>query len=325
MPMRIGVVGAAGIAERALIEPARSVDEVVVAGVAARDPERAAAYAKEHGIAEVYPTYQALVEDDSLDAVYVPLANSLHARWAIAALDAGRHVLCEKPLASNAAQAAEVVAAAERNDRVMVEAFHWRYHPVAERMLELARAIGPLHELEAQFRVSIPANNVRYDYDLAGGSLMDLGCYCVHMVRTIVGTEPQVESATAVEGPPGVDVSMEATLAFPGDITALVGSSMVDESAGDRWMFVRARGSRGELDVVNPMAAQLGHVIRARLVDGGTVEETIETATSYEHQLRAFCRIVAGEQEALTGGADSIANMAVVDAVYQASGLGIRH
>jgi predicted dehydrogenase len=322
--MRIGVIGAAGIVGRALIEPARTVNEVDVVAVAARDPQRAAAFAEERGIPVVHPSYEALLADESLDAIYVPLANSLHARWAIAALEAGHHVLCEKPFASNAAQAADMVAAAERTGRVLVEAYHWRYHPVANRMLELARAIGPLEELEARFSASIPADNVRYELALAGGSFMDLGCYCMHMVRTIADSNPRVISATAVEGPKGIDLSMEAALSFGDSIDAVVSCSMIGETSWPESMFVRARGRGGELKVLNPMAPQWGHRIQAELADGSTVDEVIEAGTSYEYQLRAFCRVVSGEEKPITGGADAVATMTAIDDVYVASGLGIR-
>lgn len=322
--MRIGVIGAAGIVGRALIEPARTVDEVDVAAVAARDPKRAAAFAQEHEIPVVHPSYEALLADESLDAIYVPLANSLHARWSIAALEAGRHVLCEKPFASNAAQAADMVAAAERTGRILMEAYHWRYHPVANRMLELARAIGPLEELEARFSVSIPSDNVRYELALAGGSFMDLGCYCMHMVRTIADGNPRVISATAVEGPKGIDLSMEAVLKFEDTIDAVVSCSMIGQTSWPESMFVRAQGQGGELKVLNPMAPQWGHRIQAKLADGSTVDEVLQAGTSYEHQLRAFCRVVSGEEKLLTGGADAVATMAAIDDVYIASGLGIR-
>jgi len=323
--MRIGIIGAANIAPRALIEPAQEVDEVEIYAVAARDPSRAEAFAKEYGIPVVHPNYQALVDDASLDAVYVPLANSLHEEWTMAALEAGRHVLCEKPLGSNAAQAVSMVGAAERNQRILMEAFHWRYHPVASRMIELTKLIGPLERVEARFDVSIPPDNVRFDLGLAGGSFMDLGCYCVHMVRTVVGEEPEVVQASAIEGPPGVDVSMEAQLALGAVGETIVASSMVaDQTRWPEAMAFRARGSAGELEVLNPMAPQLGNRIRAKFEDGSTVDEVVESATSYELQLRAFCRAVAGIEPALTGGADAIANMRVIDAVYVASGLGTR-
>jgi predicted dehydrogenase len=309
---------------RALIEPARTIDEVEVAAVAARDPKRAEGFAEEYGIPLVHPSYDVLLADESLDAIYVPLANSLHARWTIAALEAGHHVLCEKPFASNATQAAEMVAAAERTGRILMEAFHWRYHPVASRMMELACAIGPLEALEARFSVSIPSDSVRYELAMAGGSFMDQGCYCVHMVRTIANGNPRIISATAVEGPTGIDLSMEAVLRFDNGIDAVVSSSMIGETSWPESMFVRAHGRGGDMNVLNPMAPQRGHRIQAELSDGSTIDDVIESGTSYEHQLQAFCRVVSGKEKPITGGADAVATMAAIDDVYIASGLGIR-
>jgi len=323
--IRMGIIGAAGIARTALVEPAQHVDEVEIVGVAARDPARAKAFAEANKLEKVYPTYGALLDDSSLDAVYVPLANSLHAQWTIAALKVGRHVLCEKPLASNAKQAQEMVATADQEKRVLVEAFHWRYHPVADRMIALSKQIGPLQRVEAHFNVRIPTDNIRFQLELAGGSLMDLGCYCVHMVRTVVGSEPTVLRATAVEGPRGIDVSIEAELAFPDGLPAVITTSMVAEKTvwPDSMKF-RASGESGEMEVLNPMAPQAGHRISATLADGTTVNVVLDTASSYEHQLRAFYKAVTGEQAAVTGGADAVANMRVIDAIYEASGLGIR-
>ncbi|HTV10699.1 MAG TPA: Gfo/Idh/MocA family oxidoreductase [Acidimicrobiales bacterium] len=322
----MGIIGAAGIASTALAVPAQSVDEVEVVGVAARDPARAKEFAERYDLERAYPTYEALLEDSSLDAIYVPLANSLHTKWAIAALETGHHVLCEKPLGSNAAQAEEMVATARRQDRVLVEAFHWRYHPVAAKMLELSKQIGPLQRLEAHFHAHIPQPNVRWELELAGGSFMDLGCYCAHMVRTVVGTEPLVLKASAVEGPRGVDASMRAELSFPGGIPATVSSSMVEErTIWPQAMTLLVVGRDGQVEVLNPMAPQLGHRILATLADGTKVDEVLDTPTSYVHQLRAFYGIVTAGETAPTGGEDSIANMRVIDAIYEASGLGIRH
>ncbi|HTW07526.1 MAG TPA: Gfo/Idh/MocA family oxidoreductase [Acidimicrobiales bacterium] len=322
----MGIIGAAGIAGTALAVPAQSVDEVDVVGVTSRDPQRAREFATRYGLEKVYPSYGELLDDSSLDAVYVPLANSLHAKWTIAALEAGHHVLCEKPLGSNAAQAEEMVATAERQGRMMVEAFHWRYHPVAGKMIALSKQIGPLERLEARFLVHIDPPNVRWDLELAGGSLMDLGCYCVHMVRTVAGSEPKVLRAAAVEGPRGVDVTMEADLEFAGGLPATISSSMVaNESVWPEAMTFRAVGREGEVEILNPMAPQLGHRVTATLADGTKVNEVLDTPTSYVHQLRAFCRIISGEEAPLTGGQDSIDNMKVIDAIYEASGLGMRN
>ena len=287
-------------------------------------PDRAAIFADAHGIPVVHPSYEALLADESVDAVYVGLANSLHAHWTIAALEAGRHVLCEKPFASNAAQAARMVAVAERTGRALVEAFHWRYHPVADRLIELAQRIGPLEELEARFSVSIPPESVRYQLALAGGSFMDQGCYCVHILRTITNANPRVISATALEGPKGIDLSMETVLKFEDSIDAVLSTSMIGKTSWPESMFVRARGANGEMKVLNPIAPQRGHRIQAEFSDGTALDETINAGTSYEYQLRAFCRVVSGEEQPLTGGADAIATMAVIDEVYLASGLGIR-
>jgi predicted dehydrogenase len=235
-------------------------------------------------------------------------------------------VLCEKPLTSNAPQAETVVETAQRCGRVMMEAFHWRYHPVAYRMIELSRQIGPLQRAEAHFNVRIPSDNVRFQYELAGGGFMDLGCYCVHMVRTVVGSEPEVLRAEAVEGPPGIDLSMRAELSFSGGLPAVVSSSMVaDRSEWPSAMTVRVWGEAGHFEVLNPMAPQMGHRISGTLADGTTVDEVLDLRSSYEFQLRAFCRAVAGQERPLTGGQDAIANMRVIDAVYEASGLGARH
>ncbi len=281
--------------------------------------------AQRAGIERVYPTYADLIADSSLDVVPIPLANSLHAEWTIAALEAGCHVLCEKPLTSNAAQAETVVGTAQRCQRLMVEAFHWRYHPVAHRMLELSRKIGPLQRVEAHFNAKIPSDNVRFQLELAGGSFMDLGCYCVHMVKTVVGSEPEVLRAEAVEGPPSIDLSMQAELSFPGGLPALVSSSVVAEkTVWPSSTTLRAWGEAGQLEVLNPMAPQFGHRVSATLAGGTVVDEVLDLRASYEFQLRAFCRATEGHEHPLTGGQDAIANMRVIDAVYEASGLGIR-
>ncbi len=323
--MRMGIIGAAGITARALVEPARSVDGVEICAIAARDPARAEAFAQQHEITTVYRTYSELLEDGSLDAVYIPLANSLHAEWATAALEAGRHVLCEKPLASNGDQAVAMVDAAERSNRLLVEAMHWRYHPVANRMIELGRLVGPLRRVEARFSISVPTDNIRFDLELAGGSFMDLGCYCVHMVRTVVGAEPEVLSAVAVEGPAGIDRSMETNMLLGDNIDAAITTSMMAvKTVWPEAMTFKAWGEAGELEVLNPMAPQFGHRILAKFRDGSAVDEVIEAPGSYECQLRAFCRAVDGVEVPLTGGTDAIANMRAIDAVYEAAGLGQR-
>src|SRR5512135_1936060 len=152
-PLRIGILGAARIAPMALVRPAQQVPEATIVAVAARDPIKAQAFATKHGIPDVHPSYDALLADPAIEAVYNPLPNSLHCEWTIRALDAGKHVLCEKPLATNAAEAERMAEAASRTGRVLVEAFHWRYHPLAARMKNVVESgeLGRLRDIETSF------------------------------------------------------------------------------------------------------------------------------------------------------------------------------
>jgi predicted dehydrogenase len=323
--MRIGLLGAAWIAPRAILEPARQVSGTDVVAVACRDPSRAQAFAVEYGIPIAYESYTQLVEDDYIDAVFVALVNSLHARWAIAALEAGRHVLCEKPLAANQADSRRMVTAGQQAGRVLMEAFHWRFHPFASRMLELSQRIGSLQGAVAYAHQYVEPPNIRLRYDLAGGVFMDLGCYLVHWLRTLTGEDPQVLSAKATEGPPGVDLTMETELVFPSGLRAVVDCSMVDKEAslpGSVWLHIE--GSDGVLDMVNPLVPQAGNRISGRLADGTQIDESVDTGISYAYQLESFVRVVAGIERPVTGGLDAIRNMAAIDAVYIAAGLPVR-
>lgn len=323
--MRIGVLGAAWIAPRAIVEPARGLDGAEVVAIAARDLGRAEAFAAEHSIPRAYGSYEQLLADPSVDVVFVALVNSLHARWSIAALEAGHHVLCEKPLASNAEQARQMVGVAERNSRVLVEAFHWRYHPMADRIIQLSRRIGTLHRANVRAHQYVSAENVRFRLDLAGGVLMDLGCYALHWLRTIAAEEPTILSAQAVEGPPGIDVTMEAELGFPGGLRAEIDCSMIDADASlPNSVSLRIEGTAGVVDVVNPLAPHLGNRIRAHLEDGTDIDESIDAGPTYGFQLASFARVVAGQDHPMTGGADSIGNMMAIDSIYRAAGLSVR-
>src|SRR5258707_5209481 len=176
-PLRIGILGAARITPMALIRPALAVPEVVVAGVAAREPQRAGDFAIKHHVERAYPSYAAMLAAKDIEAIYNPLPNALHCEWTIRALDAGKHVLCEKPIAANAAEAERMAEAATRNDRVLVEAFHYRYHPLAARMKEIVESgeLGALRDIETNFCIPLPMRgDIRYNYALGGGATMDV-------------------------------------------------------------------------------------------------------------------------------------------------------
>jgi predicted dehydrogenase len=324
--LRIGVLGAARIVPVALLAPAKNVDDVEVTAVAARDPERAAAFARRHGIPRVLASYDALVADPELDAVYVPLPNSLHCEWTLRALEAGKHVLCEKPLASNAAEAERMADAAERANRVLMEAFHWRYHPLAARMIQVATdgTLGRVERIETNMCVPLPLpGNIRYDYALGGGATMDTGCYAVSMLRGLAGDEPEVVSAEAKLSSPRVDRFMSAEVAFPDGRTGRVRCSLFSAVLLD--ISARVTGDRGEMRVLNPVAPHVGtHRLAIRDADGRKRVERVPGASTYEHQLRAFADAVLRGAPVLTSGRDGVANMRVIDAIYGKAGLPLR-
>jgi predicted dehydrogenase len=322
-PIRIGILGAAGIAPKALINPARSVDEVEIVAVAARDHDRATAYAAEHGIPTVYDSYEKLLADPDIDVVYNPTPNGLHGKWTMAAVDAGKHVLAEKPFTANAAEARAVAAHIRTTDRIVVEAFHYRYHPLTFRTIEIVRSgeLGKLVSVEAGFGGSgRPHDDIRWSLPLAGGVLMDMGCYPVHLLRTVVGLEPTVTGAVAVQGEPGVDGDMRIELEFDGGVSGLIRTSM---QSPESYVYAKFVGEDGELEVKNPFIPQDGNVLTIR--SGGTSRtETTTTEASYNFQLRAFADVILRGAPILTDLDDAIKNMDVIDASYLAAGMDVR-
>ena len=323
-PLRIGILGAARIAPMALVRPAREVTDVEVRAVAARDGSRARAFAKRHGIPRDHARYDDVLADPELDAVYNPLPNSLHCEWTVRALEAGKHVLCEKPLASNAEEALRMQAAAERTGRVLMEAFHWRYHPLAERMREVIASgeLGAVRHVEARFCIPLVLpGDIRFRRDLAGGATMDTGCYAVHIVRTLAGAEPEVVRAEARLSSPGVDRWMAADLRFPDGRTGRIECSLFSRKL--LAMSARVEGEAGTLRALNPIAPQLWHRLDVRGRAGRRVER-LRGPGSYTHQLRAFRDAVLHGTPFPTHPADSVANMRAIDSIYEASGLGRR-
>ena len=317
--MRIGLLGAARITPAALTKPARNVAEADVVAIAARDRARAEKFAAKHHVPNVYDDYDALIKASDVDAIYNPLPNGLHAQWTIAALEAGKHVLCEKPFTANADEAERVAAVAQTSGLVLMEAFHWRYHPLAQRMVEIVRSgeLGTLRHVEAALCFPLPMfNDIRYQYDLAGGALMDAGCYTVHMVRTLGGEEPEVVRATPTLRNPDIDRAMRAELRFPSGHTGAIHCSMWSSSL--LRLHARAVGDRGEMRVFNPTSPQLYHRMKVT-VDGSTRVERFPRKPTYEYQLEAFCAAVLHGAPTLTPPTESIANMRVIDAVFRAA------
>src|SRR6476660_9673494 len=233
MSIRIGVLGASRIAESSIVGPAAELGHRLVA-VAARNPERAAAFADKYGVERVLPSYQDVVNDPEVDVVYNPLANSLHAPWNLAAIAAGKPVLSEKPFARDQSEARRVAEAAESAGVTVFEGFHYYFHPVTQRVFALAAdgAVGEVTHVEVRMAMPAPDDgDPRWSYDLAGGALMDLGCYGLHAHRALgrwAGGEPALVDAREKDraGAPGVDEWLEADLRFPSGATGSVRTSM---------------------------------------------------------------------------------------------------
>jgi predicted dehydrogenase len=319
--IRMGILGAARIVPLALIAPARAVPDVEITAIAARDPNRARRFAQKHAIGRVHESYDALLEDSDIDAIYNPLPNSLHAMWTIKALEAGNHVLCEKPIASNAAEAEAMGNAAEKSGLVLSEAFAYRYHPLAERLKSIIQSgeLGRIRHIEAHFCFPLPVpGNIRWRYELSGGSLMDAGCYPVSLVRWLADSEPTVIRARAIEIAPNVDRSMSADLQFADGSTGRIACSMLSHVHFDSSVVIE--GEIGKLSVFNPYHPHFFNLLTLR-TKKGTKRERVTGDNVYVCQLRAFAGAIRRAAPLLTSPADALANMRVIDAIYDKAGL----
>ena len=322
--LRFGTLGAAAITPRALIYPCVDEPRAHVSVIGARHRERAERFAASHRIPHVVDTYQQVIEHDKVDAVYVPLHIPAHHEWTIKALRAGKHVLCEKSLASNAAEAAEMADVATQTGLVLMDAFHYRYHPVFIRAREIYTSglLGEIQTVDAAFHVPVTdPRNIRMNYATGGGVTMDIGCYPISWVRHITGAEPLEVRAEAEVGPPDVDVMLRTEMRFPGSVIATTSGDMRADASFVAYLEVT--GSRGKLRVTNPIVPQNGHLIELR-IDGETRTETRDRRPTYGYQLDAFLAATGDGTPLLTDGLDGARQMAVIDRCYEAAGLPLR-
>jgi predicted dehydrogenase len=324
--LRIGILGAARIAANAIIKPARSTGLANIAAVAARSGVRASAFARKHGIPRAYEGYQALLDDPAVDAVYVALPNSLHCEWTLRALQARKHVLCEKPFASNAAEAERMADAANRCDRVLVEGMHYRCHPLATRIAEVLRSgeLGDIEHVDAWACIPLPNLNgdIRYRYDLAGGAVMDVGCYALNAIRLILGDELSVSRARAKLAGANLDRWTQADLRFASGQSARLTCSLW--SLDLLKLTVEVRGTRGRLQIVNPYAPHMFHTLKWFQPSRSRTEQVPASGTTYDYQLRAFVTATRGGPSLSATPMDAVANMRGIDAIYRAAGLPVR-
>lgn len=323
-PLRIGTLGAARITPKALLQPAVNNPATAVVAVAARDPQQASAFAAQHAIPQTHASYADLIADPQIDAIYNPLPNSLHGEWTMRALEAGKHVLCEKPLAANVAEARAMAETADRTGLVLMEAFHTLYHPVAARMKAVMASgeLGAIRHVEAHFCTLLRRRqDIRLDYGLGGGAMMDLGCYTVRLLQFLLNAEPAVQQATATGYGAQIDRKMVVELRFPGNITGKLSCAFWSR----RLIRITAKvvGESGELFVVNPLLPHLFHLIRIKS-GGRTRWERCPGESTYTYQLQAFVDTIRGNPSTLGNGWDGVATMRVIDAAYLAAGLPLR-
>jgi predicted dehydrogenase len=315
-PVRWGILSTAKIA-RSLLAGAREARGVEVVAVASRDRARGEAFAAEHGIGTVHDSYDAMLEDPGVEAVYVPLPNSMHVPWSIRALEAGKHVLVEKPLTRRVVEAEAAFDAAERAGRLLMEAFMWRYHPQTETLTRLISdgAIGELRVVRAAFGFDLEpgAVNVRWSGELEGGALMDVGCYCVSALRLLAG-EPERVSAELVEGGEGVDRRVAAVLRFPGDVVGTLDCAFdVPYRAG-----VEVVGETGTLVSLDPWHGKAPSLSIQR--PGADHEPVpVQAADPYGLELEDFSAAVREGREPRLGRADAVGQARTIEALYRAA------
>jgi predicted dehydrogenase len=290
--LRVGILGAARIAPTALVRPARRTGVATVAAVAARERPRAEKFARKHRIPRVLDSYEELINDPDVDAIYNPLPNGLHGHWTVAALGAGKHVMCEKPFTANADEARAVAEADNAHPGLVVmEAFHYQYHPLARRVVEIVRSgeLGNVESIDIAFSAPLwKKGDIRYQLDLAGGATMDMGCYPVSLLR-LLAPGPRVTSADAKLSSPGVDRAMDARFSLPDGGSAHIGCSMFSSSL--LRLSAEVTGDDGKLTVFNPFAPQHGHRLKVTTKSGTRTERFSRKATTHS-PLEAFSAAV---------------------------------
>jgi xylose dehydrogenase (NAD/NADP) len=314
--VRWGVVSTARINEKVLAG-AREAGGVEVVAVGSRDRSRGEDFARRHGIARVHGSYDDLLADPDVEAVYIPLPNSLHVEWTVRALEAGKHVLCEKPLARRPADVATAFDAAERAGRVLMEGFMWRYHPQTEAVARLAREIAPLRVVRAAFGFPLPVEdtaNVRWLAELDGGALMDVGCYCVSAARLLCG-EPERVTGQAVWAPSGVDVRFAGVLRFADGALATFDCGFDVPHRG----MLEVVGEGGTLVAEDPW-----HGISPRLTferpDGTREEVPVERANPYRLELEDVSAAIRDGGAPRLGRDDALGQAQAIDTLYEAAG-----
>jgi predicted dehydrogenase len=318
--IRFGVLGTARVVPYGLLAPAKETTGVEVTAVASRTPEKAEAFAARHGIQRGFGSYEALLESSDIDAVYIALPPALHFDWARRAIEAGKHVLCEKPLAENAQLGQELTLSARRRGRILVEAMHIRYLDRFRRQRELAAGgeFGRVLRIESYLRTPytpFAKDDFRLRFELGGGAALDSGCYAVSTLRYIAGEEPEVLSVRHKCVRSQIDRWMRAMLRFPSGVEGLV-------EFGFRGFYTPR--DRVVVTCENGWIKSDGKALVHAKKGGKETPEPLPTESTYQLQLEAFAKSVRGEKSNALPPEDSVLTARVLDAMYERAGLAVR-
>lgn len=326
--LRWGVLSTAHIAD-ALVRAIELSGNGTLTAVASRELGPAQEWAADRGVPQAFGSYDEMLASDVIDAVYIPLPNGLHKEWSIKAMQHGKHVLCEKPLASNAADVQEMLDAATTARVKLMEAFMYRFHPATARIVALLAegAIGTPRVIRATFGFHLDnPSNIRWSADLAGGALMDVGCYCVNIARLLAGRQPLSVTASAAWAPTGVDESLAGTLEFPGGLLASIDCSFSTGVSLQQGLTVS--GTEGRLIMAQPFrrAEEPVEIVIDR-ADGSDYAGHMETvlvpgAMQYALMVEHFAEAVLHDKPLSYTPQESLANMQVIDALRESARTG---
>jgi xylose dehydrogenase (NAD/NADP) len=317
--IRWGTISTSNIGRVAVNPAIQASKNGELVAIASRDEQRAREFASKHAIPKYYGSYGALLEDEDIDAVYIPLPNSLHYEWTIKAVERGKHVLCEKPLALNASECIEMQSAAQANQVRLMEAFMYRFHPRTEKVIELVQsgALGELRMIHSAFtfRLTRP-DNIRWDPALGGGALMDVGCYCVNIGRTVTGSEPTEVSAIARWGNSGVEDQMVGRLLFENGVMAQFDCALTME----RREVYEVAGTDGYLGVSNAFLPGTGDTtIMEYRGRGDKKEHIIDGVDEYQLMVEHFTDCVIHNKPFRHSALEAASNMRVIEALYHSA------
>ena len=317
--VRWGILSTANIGRKAVTPAIQNSSNGQLVAVASRGEARARSYAEEFGMTNAHGSYEALLADAEIDAVYIPLPNSMHKAWTIKAAEAGKHVMCEKPLGLTAQECLEMSEAARANGVKLMEAFMYRFHPRTEAAIKLVRegGIGPVKLVRSSFTFKLGnPDNIRLSSELGGGSLRDVGCYCVNVSRTLVGEEPAEVQAFARWGESGVDEEMVATLRFPNDVFAQFSCALTLP----REEFCEVVGQEGRLEL--PSTFVLGtEEVGMNLVRAGNDPKThtFKGIDEYQAMVEHFSDCILSDKAPRYSAEEAAANIQVIEALYRSA------